>query len=388
MSPRDPPERDKLPRRDFFILPLLSIMTIAFLWGAAEVIARLTFRESGIESCGLPGALPGRMKPNCISLRKAAEGPEVEMSYNDCGYRTKESCGTRPEGVLRIALLGASTTAGYKVPFEETFGQRVSATLTRDCGRPVEVQNLGIAGYELVDSYMRTDEALALKPDLVMFVLGSYDIEAISDPIRLANRDHPERLRRQPGTIDVPSVRPNPLLKTLVDFTVNSRAIVMAQHYLYSDRDSYVKLFMLYGDKADYVRLPLSPLWEKRLSLADMLIGGMARKVHAAGLPFFVVFAPSQLEVALLTAHTQPAAVDADAIGHRLAQTAARNASAFLDTLDDFRAAKVPAEIFYPVDGHLNGKGHAILANAIIRGLTGGAVGTFAGCKPIAADRH
>src|SRR6185436_28765 len=133
------------------------------------------------------------------------------------------------------------------------------------------------------------DEALAMRPDLVMFLTGSYDIEAVSAAERLANRNNPEYFRRQQGKAEAAGERPGNFLKKLVDLTVNSRAIVMVQHFLYSDRDTYTKLFMLYGDKADYVRLPLSPLWEKRLAVADMLLSDMARKVHDAGRPLLLV---------------------------------------------------------------------------------------------------
>jgi hypothetical protein len=54
----------------------------------------------------------------------------------------------------------------------------------------------------------------------------------------------------------------------------------------------------------------------------------------------------------------------------------------FLDTLGDFRAVKSPSQVFYPVDGHLSGDGHAVVANAIVRRLThGAAVGAFKECN-------
>lgn len=367
-----------LPRRDFLLLPLISLVTILLLWGGAELAGRIFFAESGGESCLVKGSSPQRMKPNCISHRKAAEGPEIEMAYNDCGYRTRESCHVRAADGLRVVLLGASTAQGFKVPYDESFGARLSRTLTRACGRPVEVQNLAVPGYELVDSYMRLDEALALKPDAVLFLYGPYDIEAVSTPERLAARDHPQERKKAPHAHQ--QARPRPLFKRLVDMTADSRALVMVQHFLYSDPLTYVKLFMMYGDKADYVRPPFSTMWQKRLAILDMLLDGMANKGRAAGVPLVQVIAPTELQVNLL--HT--AGGDAAALDKKLTEIGAKHGVLTADGLPAFRDVGSPADVFYPVDGHLNGNGHALLAESVARRLTDGSTAPFANCK---ADR-
>lgn len=369
-----------LPRRDFFLLPLISLATVLMLWGGAEIAGRIFFAESGREVCVVKGSSPQRMKANCISHRKAAEGPDVEMAYNDCGYRTRESCRARAAGALRLALLGASTAQGFKVPYDQSFGARLGRAMTRACGRPVDVQNMAIPGYELIDSYLRMDEALALKPDAVLFLFGPYDIEAISSPARLAARDHPELLLRKTTKHPHQEARARPLFKRLVDLTADSRALVMVQHFLYSDRQTYVKLFMMYGDKADYVRPPFTPLWQKRLSILDMLLDGMAAKAHAAQVPLVDAIAPTELQVSLAAGDKR----GAGAIDKRLTEIAAKHGVVTADGLPAFGQVASPSEVFYPVDGHLNGDGHALLAESVARKLTDGSVAPFAACK---ADR-
>jgi GDSL-like Lipase/Acylhydrolase family len=373
------PQPGRLPRRDFLLLPLISLLTVLVLWGGTEIAARLMFSESGRETCIVRGSLPMRMKPDCVSHRKAAEGPVVEMAYNDCGYRTRQPCGPKPPGTLRIALLGASTAQGFKVPYDESFSARLGRELTAACGRPVEVQNMAVPGYELVDSYMRLDEALAMKPDAVMFLFGPYDVEAISSPQRLADRDHPDRLRQIRRKAPEKNDRHRSLFKRLVDLTADSRALVMVQHFLYSDRPTYVKLFMMYGDKADYVRPPFTRLWQKRLAIADLIIGDMARKVHAAGIPLIDVLAPAELQVSLV--NTPDAPGDPAAIDKALAGIAARHGVITADTLEAFRGVPSTSDLFYAVDGHLNGAGHAILAQSVVRRLTDGSVAPFSQCR-------
>jgi hypothetical protein len=58
---------------------------------------------------------------------------------------------------------------------------------------------------------------------------------------------------------------------------------------------------------------------------------------------------------------------DAGAFGSRLAAIAARNHAGYLDVIDEFRRTPESEEGFYPVDGHLNAQGHAIVTHAFIR---------------------
>jgi hypothetical protein len=168
------------------------------------------------------------------------------------------------------------------------------------------------------------------------------------------------------------------LFKRLIDLTADSRALVMVQHYLYSDRPTYVKLFMMYGDKADYVRAPLSALWQKRLAIAEALLDGMARKTHAAGVPLIDVLAPTELQVSLL--NTPKAPGDAALIDKRLSQIGAKHGVVTADTLNAFRGLSSPSTVFYSVDGHLNGDGHKLVADSVVQRLTE-SLPAFSGCR-------
>ncbi len=84
---------ERLPRRDFIILPLISLTTIAVLFVATEIGARLLWPESGSSTCLVTDSVEGlREKPNCEERLKNAEGPWVTYHYNECGYRTSASC--------------------------------------------------------------------------------------------------------------------------------------------------------------------------------------------------------------------------------------------------------------------------------------------------------
>jgi hypothetical protein len=360
-----------LPRRDLAILPALVLFTLLSMAGLGELVAQWTFVESGYESCSTTtGAGAGAMRPNCTSYRKAAEGPPTVNTYNDCGYRAPQPCGTKPDGTIRVALMGASTAQGLKAVYETTFAARLSGALTRACGRPVEFQNMGVAGATLLDIYRRTGEALAMHPDMVLIVFTPYEMKA-----RMTESDM--RQRREPVHTEQPAggtqAGGQPAAKSLVarisDIAAGSRLLVVAQHYLFQDRGSFVRLFMLHGEDADYLRVPYKEGWEARLRDLDTLLGEMAGRFRDAGVPAMLALGPQRIQTSLLDpAFAQPNA-DPRAIGRRIGDIATRHGVLFQDTLDGFARTSDPDAMFYAVDGHMDAAGHGVFAGAVLQAM-------------------
>ena len=377
-----PPEMPQYHRYDLIIIPLLMVATLAVLAVVGEVCSRIIFVESGSETCSMIGpAGVGVMRPNCTSYRKAAEGPPTVNAYNDCGYRTPQPCHTRLPGEIRVALMGTSTAAGMKVPYPDTFAARLTQALTDACHRPVDFQDMGIPGASLAKIFLRTDEALAMRPNLVMLVITPVEMRGSED-------DGPSN-RAKPASVGVRADRPGmpsslrasakSLVSRISDLAYQSRLLVVAQHFLFQDRATYIRLYLMHGDEADYLRLPYSRAWRQRLDAFDKLLGDMAAKIHAAGVPMMLVLAPARIQAALLDPSLRPPNVDPFALGRDLAAIAARHEVAFQDTLQEFTRVARPDDMFYAVDGHIDGDGNALLARAIYAGLLH-ASGPFADC--------
>lgn len=370
-------------RRDLFLIPLISLLTVLVLIGGSELAARQLFEKGGKEGCGQWDGLHGtKLTGNCDARAKSPEGPWVDYHFNACGYRTNEACGERPPGHLRIALLGASTAQGYKVPYEQAFAPRAAQELTRQCQQPVEIQNMGVAGYRVIDHYWRMDEALAMKPDAVVLVLSAYELVDVTDPATLARRKSPELLRRTRNETAGTRARAD-LIVQLDALVADSRAVLAAQHYLYQDRSRYVSLFLMHRDKADYLRTPLSAAWEKRLADLELMLGEMAEKSRAQGVPLVVLFGPQRIQAALLDQALRPQGVDPTLIGRRMADLARRTGVTLVDVLADMGDLPHPEQLFYPVDGHMTGDGHAVLSRSLVQQLTRQQVGAFGRCAPL-----
>jgi hypothetical protein len=367
---------DRLPRRDLVILPAISFLTIISLLMGSEVVARYFFPLSDKDVCMVGDAKIGlRFLPNCTASLKAFEGPWITNSYNECGYRTKESCGPKRAGSIRISLLGSSASEGLWVSYDQTFYVRAARDLTRMCGRPVEVQSLGRQGCYPLCSFRRIDEALSLKPDVVVMTITPWDLE------KLVPSEIPNRYKPIPPPRASDSARANiSLLQATWNMARDSRGLLVAQHFLYQDPSTYVRIALLHGDGEDFLRTPFSRAWTERLDGFDRLAGEMAEKSQAANVPFVLVEVPSVSQAQLLASVPPPSKIDPNALNERLAQISSRHGIRFVNPLDTFRRTPGSDKMFYMVDGHVNGDGQALISDTLVEQLIQGSSPVLTGC--------
>jgi len=71
---------------------------------------------------------------------------------------------------LRVAVVGPSTTFGYKLPIEQSYPELLVPRLERLWRRPVELRNVSVPGYASVqEARVFTDRVLPWRPDLVLW---------------------------------------------------------------------------------------------------------------------------------------------------------------------------------------------------------------------------
>jgi GDSL-like Lipase/Acylhydrolase family len=377
-SPRTATQtRPRFPRRDYVLLPLLSLLTVGVLFTVTEVVTRLVWSEHEDDVCFINDPVTGfRFKPNCTSRVKNAEGNWTSNSYNDCGYRSPTSCGAKPPGSVRIAILGSSVSQGVFVPYDETFPARVAAALKRDCHKTVDVQNLGVPNTSPIYVYRRLKEALSLKPDIVLFVLTPFDLEQHMDPEQLAHRNDPNPVIEAPAA----TIQLTPY-KRLQKFLTDSRTTYVAQHFLLQNQETFIRLYLLYGDKADFLRQPFTPAWERRFEDLDLIVGDMAKRIQASGSTLLLMPVPSRAEAAMLSYRHPLPRVDAAAFSKRIAQIAERHGAGYVDLMSEFKETPRPEDLFYVVDGHVTSQGYAVIAHGLLEKLMDGSVPPLRACS-------
>jgi hypothetical protein len=366
------PGPGRLPRRDLVLLPGIALLTVLLLLLLGEAAARVAWPEQERDACVVHDPVLGkRGLPNCVSTIRKAESPWVTTHTNDCGYRSPTSCRPLPPGMPRVAVIGSSTSAGYLVAEPDLFTTLAAAKLRSLCGRTVDFQNLGVAGLGQAEVVQRVDAALATRPSVLVWVFVPFDVENV--PLAEA---------------DVPAAPPPPsLLNRIHGLAVRSRAMLVAQHYFYRNLGLYVRTYLGQADRSDFLRAPLSSLWQRRLAYLDRSVAAIAEKAHAAGVPFMLVLASQQAQAALMTMPPRPG-IDPLAFGRALDALAARHGGRFVDLTGSFAGKAWRDDLFYPVDGHLAAGGNRLLADALAASLAGGDYPAFQSCAAAGRATH
>ncbi len=348
-------------RRDFVLLPLACALTVIAMLAGGEVFARMVWPVRHAVSCEVQTAAGKRFKPNCIAWNKTIDGPWIENRFNDCGYRTAESCRVVP-GQLRVVVFGTSISWGYGVPYDQTFAARASKTLSARCGARVDFQNLATEADDVPTSDRRVPEALRLKPNAVLLLINSYDLQSID-----ASPDAP-----------VPAHGFN--MATVKAIIENSNLLKRGQHYLYRDPAMQISVFLKSGvdDTNGYTATPLPAKWEARVKALDALLVRMRARTEAAGIPLILAYEPRRVQVLLDIPRFRRPNVDPLGLDRRLREIAAADGVRFVDLTPPFAASRNYNDLFYTSDGHPTSEGDVVVADAIVSELL--AQPTFAQC--------
>ena len=348
------PNRPRRFDRRLVILPLIALATAAPVLIPTELALRARYPDREYDVCVNEHAASPHGKPNCVSKSKTAEGPWVENRYNECGYRSPRSCGPKPAGTMRIAIIGSSTANGWLVPEAETLSGRLPAAITRACDRPVETQNLAVGGMSLRQLVDRSREAIRLDPDVLVLVVTSYDLE---------------------NTSDKPATGKRQIRKIVDQFNGELGELTM-----------YQMARMAYLSREDDYVAHIASIQKSRSRLnADaaaglVVLAGQLRQVAALGrdrhVPILMMFAPNRGEVidARLAHGRKPPADIA------LATIAREAGIPYDDTLDEIPANVPTALFFYTVNYHPNSLGHLYLTRSLEQSLIQN-LPVFRGCK-------
>lgn len=146
------------------------------------LLAELTERARDVP--GLPYRLrPGASHKRVYSGLPGEPGTPVEYRVNAAGFRGPEVELEKPEGVVRVAVLGDSFTFGTGLGDEDTWPRQLERLCNELLDAPrVEVLNFGVEGYNTTHELLVLEGmALAYEPDLVL-VCGYVNDPFIGSP--------------------------------------------------------------------------------------------------------------------------------------------------------------------------------------------------------------
>ena len=217
---------------------------------------------------------------------------------------------------------------------------------------------------------MQMNRVLAAQPDLILVMVSPWDVDNVS--ILWSGHEAPgpnlgsNWLKDELATVG--------LTQTVRDLADWSRASVMFKEFLYQSQSQYVKSFLMQGQVTDMLKAEPSAQLQNKLNDLDLYVGRIENSARAAGVPVAVVFVPNRAQAAMIAMGHWPAGYDPYKLGEEIRTIAQRHGAAYLDILPDFRELGNPERGYYPIDGHPNIEGSAMLSRMLAKELTSGTV--------------
>jgi hypothetical protein len=318
--------------------------------------------------------------PNSICWEKQPESSLIKYQFNNCGHRAGMPCGAKPPGTYRIVMIGSSFAFGYMVEREESFAALLPAELSRRTGRNVEIYNESMAKGFPHSVAARFHEVLAADPDMILWALTPADVS--DDGPRAVD------VVARNAVVSAKSLQP-PVPQSFAAASLQyikhdlrhqlsglyTHITTMLRYFLYKTegQDQYVKSFLMNGDLAvGFLKADLSPAWQAHLKQFETYAARIQAQARAAGIPLVVVLLPTHVQADMISVGEWPAGYNPYKLDDELRSIIESHGGSYIEILTAFQALQHPERYYFPIDGHLNIPGHALvsgfLANALDRG--------------------
>jgi hypothetical protein len=164
-------------------LPVLRASALALGLVAALVLAEIMLRvldlvpSAGVGTVNAKdfARLPGIWGPNQRVDERSKPTLSYRVTINSLGFRGGDFSKAKPEGEVRVLLVGDSFTFGDFVDDDETLPAQVQRALSASCSA-VRVINAGLSSATIIEESKLAERALAVSPDLVLLVFFENDV--------------------------------------------------------------------------------------------------------------------------------------------------------------------------------------------------------------------
>jgi hypothetical protein len=265
--------------------------------------------------------------------------------------------------------MGASLTLGLYILEDETFGARTEAIMNRTCTRAVEVQNMG-GMVRFKDEYKLAGEARRLTPDVIVLAVGPYDLEEAAGAAQQPNRDSQTAVRRTEST-----------WRDLMLRTRESKLILAVSHFMLLDTQVLYEIYKNTGGSREVLRSPQTPAGERMYAEFARSLNRFMTGLTGSGVPVIILIVPNRVSAAMVSNHSQLQGTDPWWFGRHISEIAVQQGALAVDATQEFANITHAEQLFYPVDNHPNGAGHAVIAKALVGRLTDGSIPQLTACR-------
>jgi hypothetical protein len=391
-------KESKSRRRDWVLLPALSLLTICLMAVSAELLSTWLYpaTQVGFQNCFATNDPTGDadVKPHSVCWEQIPESTSrVEYRFNRRGHRAGTELSPKPPGTYRIVLIGSSLTQGLFVPRERTFAALLPEELSMETGRKVEVYNEATGGkfrggpFPTQNSAQHFGEVLAAQPDLILWVITPTDVLNAGSK-EIADPPEKDALQEDPRS-GTGSAKPrsfwNKFTASVAKGTFGgrlksrweeTRTSTVLKHLLIASesQEEYIKSFLRNGDNANFLKTEPDVKWQMQLQYFDAELAEIVGLAKNARVPLVAVFVPNRPQAAMISKGDWPADYDPFKLEDEVRDSVLSHGGRFIDILPDYRGIPGPERAYFPLDGHPDADGHAIISRFLAKELTSGAV--------------
>lgn len=395
----------RLQTRDWILLPAIGLLTICLLAVSTEAIARKLFpvSQTDFENCFATGDPSGTApaKPNSVCFERMGESKfPVRYKFNSRGDREDGDLEPKARGKYRIVMIGSSFAMGLFIPREMTFAALLPQELSQQTGRNIELYNESTGGkfrggpFPIKDSVLRFQNVLPAGPDMILWIITPMDIENSElEPLAVEPQaqgvEAPEEMESSAGTRSFWSRLGNSVVLGTAWGKLRyrwdqSRTSAVLEHYLIATEspNQYVQSYLQNGSDADFLKTEPGAEWQDLLENFEGQAEGFEKLAHEAKIPFVAVLIPNRAQAAMIATNSWPPGYDPYKLDDELRALIEDHGGTFVDVLPDFRNEPDPWKNYFPVDGHLNAKGHTMVSQMLAKELAAGDVPSLRTAAP------
>jgi len=237
---------------------------------------------------------------------------EALIENNDEGFRDQNHTKAKPEGTLRIAVLGDSMSEALAVPLEKTFWSILGNRLSACRGRKVEVLNFSVSGYGTAQQRLTLQHnALKYTPDIVLlaFFTGNdvWNNEQALD-------GHEDRvyyviengvLTLDDSNTQTSRFQTKMFWRGILNGTINASRLFQlvrefstrAKNMLRGEKRKSDTVFNAASRDYEIFKAPATPAWNRAWATTEALLAAMRDDVKTSGADFWVANLTAPVQV-------------------------------------------------------------------------------------------
>jgi len=153
-----------------------------------------------------------------------------------------------------------------------------------------------------------------------------------------------------------------------------TRTSIVLKHLLIASesQDEYIKSYLRNGHDGDFLKTKPDAKWQVELQYFDAELAEITRLAKNAGVNLVAVFVPNRPQAAMISKGDWPAGYDPFKLEDEVRDSVLRDGGHFIDILPYYRGIPSPERDYFPVDGHPDADGQAIILRFLAKELTSG----------------